>query len=394
MSEQSTSHRGSGNLPAIAARRVHQPHANTRNMSTEEVARLVYELEIHREALEIQNAELRRVQLELKNSRDRYCDFYEFAPVGYLTLNSAAEIVAANLTACDMLGHERAELIGMSLARLCDPDCSAELLAHLNEVSTTGQRRSTELRFTVDQAFDARLETCRSASDDDEGHLTTVITDITARKQAERAAHQTHRHLRSVTDALPVLIGYLDNQLRIQFSNAAYQAWFGCSSEELRGRRIQDLFGDGDQGLADYLGDVLDGHRVDFESRLTHQQDGERRVQVIFVPDIGPDRKVQGIHSLCIDVTERKLIEEQMSRRRQFAELLIRLTAPEKDVYRLLVRGLSNKAISAQLDIGLRTAERRRQTVLEKLQVDSVADLLQHLADIQSIGPDEGICGK
>ncbi len=385
MGDKSATERETYDLRAAAERRVHQPRADTLDMSAQEVARLVYELEIHREELEIQNEELRRAQLELKNSRDRYVDLYDFAPVGYLTLNSAGEIVAANLTACEMLGHERARLIGMSLALLCDLESRAALRAHLDDVFASGQRRSTELRFTADQEFDVHLETCRSGGTGDD-QVRTVITDITARKQAERSASEKHRHLRSVTDALPVLIGYLDNELRIQFSNAAYQAWFGCSADELNGRPIQELFGDREQELKDYLGDVLEGHRVEFESRLNHQQHGQRQVQIIFVPDIGPDRQVKGIHSLCIDVTERKLIEEQMLRRRHFVERLVRLTASEKEVYNLLVRGLSNKAISAKLDIGLRTAERRRQTVTEKLEVDSVADLLQHLADIQSIG--------
>jgi len=52
-----------------------------------------------------------------------------------------------------------------------------------------------------------------------------------------------------------------------------------------------------------------------------------------------------------------------------------------------VIRGRSNKAIALELDVGLRTAERRRRLILEKLQFDSVAELLQQLADIQGIEP-------
>ena len=189
MNEPSTSHRGPDNLRADAARRVHQPRTDTLEMSAQEVARLVYELEIHREELEIQNEELRRAQLELKNSRDRYVDLYDFAPVGYLTLTSTGEIAEANLTSCEMLCRERSRLIGMRLGVLCDRNSKPKLQAHLDEVFATQDLCSTELRLETDRQLDIRLDSRRSVSaSDDEYHCRTVMTDVSARRQAERAA--------------------------------------------------------------------------------------------------------------------------------------------------------------------------------------------------------------
>ena len=62
-----------------AERHLHQSGVDTGQMSADEVARLVYELEIHQEELEIQNEELRRAHLELKDSRNRYLDLYRLA---------------------------------------------------------------------------------------------------------------------------------------------------------------------------------------------------------------------------------------------------------------------------------------------------------------------------
>ncbi len=174
-----------------------QPGVDTGEMSADEVARLVHELEIHQEELEIQNEELRRAHLELKDSRDRYLDLYDFAPVGYLTVDANSEIIEANLTTCDMLGYERSRLIGMRLALFCDVGSRAGLSAHLNEVLTTGNRQRTELRFTAAATFDAQLEMCRSRDPKNNDHYQcrTVMTDITAGKQAERLALEKDRLL-------------------------------------------------------------------------------------------------------------------------------------------------------------------------------------------------------
>jgi len=63
--------------------------------------------------LEMQNEELRRVQVELEETRDRYIDLYEFAPIGYLTLTRAGLIAEINLTGAALLGVERKKLINL-----------------------------------------------------------------------------------------------------------------------------------------------------------------------------------------------------------------------------------------------------------------------------------------
>lgn len=59
----------------------------------------------------------------------------------------------------------------------------------------------------------------------------------------------------------------------------------------------------------------------------------------------------------------------------EFRRRLSELNVEERHVMRLMIGGLSNKAISAELACSMRTVDRRRSRVLEKLGVQTVPEL-------------------
>ena len=83
---------------------------------------LIHELLVHQVELEIQNEELRTAQRELLKSRDRFAELYDFAPIGYLTVNPDGVILDANLTLARMLQMERRYLTRKPLTLFMDPD--------------------------------------------------------------------------------------------------------------------------------------------------------------------------------------------------------------------------------------------------------------------------------
>ena len=97
-----------------------------------EEKRLIHELQVHQVELEMQNEEMRGAQAELEDSRGRYKELYDFAPVGYVTLDQFGLIVESNLTAATLLSVTRAALIGKYLQSFMDRE-SADALTFSSE---------------------------------------------------------------------------------------------------------------------------------------------------------------------------------------------------------------------------------------------------------------------
>ncbi|HWR02203.1 MAG TPA: ATP-binding protein [Chlorobaculum sp.] len=79
--------------------------------------RLVHELDVHRIELEMQQEELIKSRSELEESLERYMELYDFAPIGYLSINRQGKILQLNLTASRLLGIERSKLVGQGFNR-------------------------------------------------------------------------------------------------------------------------------------------------------------------------------------------------------------------------------------------------------------------------------------
>ena len=158
-------------------------------MSEDEVRRLVYELRVHQAELETQNEELRVAQAELGLSRDRFNDLYDFAPVGYVTIDLEGNIREANLTLVHMLGIERRRLVGGKLSRFVGRESQDTLHQHLQEVRAGSQptpRFELTLRRADGTTLFAQLDSACS-TDVVTAELTCriAISDITERRQAD-----------------------------------------------------------------------------------------------------------------------------------------------------------------------------------------------------------------
>jgi PAS domain S-box-containing protein len=159
------------------------------SMTPVEIQTLVHDLRVHQIELELQNDELRRTQSELADSRARYFDLYDRAPVGYITFSESGLILEANLTAATLLGATRDSLVGQPIFKFINRDDQDRYYLSRKAFFEPGPASVCELRMVKpdESVFWARLQGVATAGPAGTVQCRCVVSDITAEKQLEES---------------------------------------------------------------------------------------------------------------------------------------------------------------------------------------------------------------
>jgi signal transduction histidine kinase len=136
--------------PSLAAR----PKPASNETLLFEQRQALHALEIRQVELELQNRALREAQSVLEESRARYADLYDYAPVGQLTLDRFGLIKELNLAAAALVGKERRSLVDAPFRLFIEPESFAAFSAHLDEVFS--RRRFARVELTLRRPGGAR----------------------------------------------------------------------------------------------------------------------------------------------------------------------------------------------------------------------------------------------
>ena len=124
-------------LNAAAAFRVLYELAASPSTASSALA-LLHELQVYQVELELQDEELRRSREELEATLLRQTQLYDFAPVGFFTVDRSTALRELNLTAASMLGSDRDQLLGRTLDSFLTPASAHTLHTILNGLRGPG----------------------------------------------------------------------------------------------------------------------------------------------------------------------------------------------------------------------------------------------------------------
>jgi PAS domain S-box-containing protein len=285
--------------------------------SSSSVEDLLHELHVHQIELEMQNEELRLAHIALEESRDRYLNLFEFAPVGYLTLTPEGLIVEANLTAAKLLGVERSKLLNRRFATLVsikDGDCWYLFLA---DAIKHDKQQNTELMLKRDDnsEFPVQLDCLRITSGDDKFMLRVTLTDFANRKIIGEELNLMHHAIDSSNNGI-IITGLVDTDWAIIYANEAFLRITGYSMPELLGHNPRILQNnDREQTGIIELRTALHSYNKAYVILRNYRKDGSLFWNEVY---ISPLRDKQGriTHYVGVqnDVTQRVEMEAALSK--------------------------------------------------------------------------------
>ncbi len=285
-------------------------------LSTEKVQPLIHELQVHQIEPETQKEELHRAQQDLEVSQDKYSELYDFAPVGYFTLDQSGVILDANLTASGLLSIARTFLIGRPLARFVGEEDRKALDIHFRQLLETQSKQTCEVLLTKKDGsqISVRLDSLVLESPDASSTiLRTAVTDITKGKHADEALYTAESRYRRLFESARdgILILELDTG-KILDVNRYLIDMLGYSHEEFLEKYLWEVSPFRDTALnKEAFAELQQKGYIRYEDLPLETSDG-RSIAVEFISNSYFLNGMTFIQCNISDITERKRTEEAL----------------------------------------------------------------------------------
>ena len=291
---------------------------NIEALSSDAILQGFHELHVHQIELERQNEELRRTQNELYASTARYFDFYNLAPVGYLTTSDLGLILEANLTITTLLAVTHSTCINRPISQFIFKEDQDIYYLHCKKLIETGEPQACDLRMMNKdkKALWMRLNSTVAHDIDGAPLCKVVLSDITEHKQMENTLRKSEEQFRKLFEHHSAVKLVLDPETGdIIDANEAAAQFYGWPIKELKQMRIQQINLLPFEAVKVEMEKAASLKKTSFEFR--HQKaDGSIREVEVFSNKIEiAGRKL--IYSIIHDITERKQAEEALRKNQE-----------------------------------------------------------------------------
>jgi PAS domain S-box-containing protein len=285
--------------------------------SHEDTESLIQDLQVHQVELEAQNLELRRVRLEQEKLARELSVLYDFAPVGYLSLDSEGRILRSNLAFSSMVGIERKFLQERNLYSLVADEDKDVLFLHLRRLFKRERREKCQLRLITaeNKVIHVQIESSFDRDDEDRIASMTSVSDISHLIEIQKALKKSEEKFRTLADHAPDIIVRFDRDYRHLYVNPRTEEVLGIPKDSIMGKTNRDL------GFPEDL--VRFWHKkidevISKKEKLTMEfsaptSTGDRNFEGVMVPECDDQGHVVSVMVLTRDVTHFKETEQKIS---------------------------------------------------------------------------------
>ena len=277
--------------------------------------RLLHELQVHQIELEMHNEELRHAYDEADTLRDKYADIYDFAPVGYFTIDALGVIVQLNLAGAILLGIKRSQSGRYRFAASIKPEFLPEFKRFHEEVLGEKIRKFCEVGLLATDKRPEAIVRIEAVPNESHSECRMVVMDITAEKQARQALQEREHYQRALLDNFPFMVWLKDGHGHYLAVNEPFARHCGWPSVEAAvGKTDFDITSRemAEAARADDLAVLNSGEKKNGEEIV--EEDGERRWFETYKSPVDMNGQRIGTVGFSRDISQRKQMQEKLQK--------------------------------------------------------------------------------
>jgi PAS domain S-box-containing protein len=293
-------------------------------------------------------SERKHVENEVKESQQKLALLIDSSPLAVIEWNTNFEVVSWNLAAERIFGYTAAEAKGKHARFIIPP----EFHMYVDQVwegliTQTGGARATNANVTKNgQAITCEWYNSPLAGADGKVFgVSSLVEDVTERKQAEDTVKESQQKLSLLIDSSPLAFIEWDMNFEVVSWNPSAERIFGYTAAEAKGKHARFII---PPEFHMYVDQVWEGLITQTGGTRATNANVTKNGQAITsewynTPLVGTDGKVLGVSSLVEDITERKQAEEELQRIQIIAETVpdfIAIASPDRSVLYVNSAGL------------------------------------------------------
>lgn len=193
---------------------------------TDELNALLHELQVHQIELEMQNEELKHANAQAENALSKYYELYDFAPVGYFTINEQGKILEVNQMGADLLEIRSRYLLNNYFQNYIAEDCLSLYKAFRTQVAESKTKQNCEIKLLKkgNAQFHVQITGIAVKSHNkNESQMWFSVLDITDRIKAEEEKEEVRKIHEDENNKLMDQMRMFDKLKTEYFSNLSHE---------------------------------------------------------------------------------------------------------------------------------------------------------------------------
>jgi len=268
---------------------------------------------------------------EIQKSEHRYRTLVETSIDAIVSIDTNGLVTDWSLGATEIFSYSREERVGKTIEDLVPEQNRQDILDVLEETRKKGFMRiwATQLRAKDGQLRDVEMTFTYLGAD---LGFTSIIRDITSKKQSERAVRESEKFLNNIIENIPNMIFVKDAEdLRYVRFNKAGEELLGYSRQELQGKNDLDFFPK-DEAEQFYQNDrnaLKNNIFIDIpEEKIKTKNKGVRILHTKKIPILDEQGNPKYLLGISEDITKQKRSEQLLNALNQAAIMMATALTP------------------------------------------------------------------